>query len=361
MNIKRIIFIILNISVIIFSFGCHIYKEEDYENPPELVLETDVDSLYDEKEIEKELDRINSEPYLHLGIQPGDTFIMKDYSDEDTLKTYPITTAVSQDGYLALGMAEPVKVQGLTLVDAQKRLNDNMRKYVKEPRVTLYPVAFIGEKASILGAVKVPGSFVVNENVRLSNIYGMANGSAMGSIVDDFSAVTELADLTNSKIFRNGKALPVNIKKALMEGDKRHNIRMFPGDIVWIASRKDSKIYVMGEVMMPRSISWDTHVDILFALANAGGLKDTYWSIAFILRRDAKTNILKIYKFNINEILTGKSPNYKLASGDIVYFPKDGITEYNILVRNLLPTAQLLNLMSSPAGYWYNTGLTGGR
>lgn len=341
-----------------FLTACHIYDDDEYEYPPEIVAETDIDTITAAENTDEEIDQINSAPYPHLGIQPGDSFIMKDYSDEDTLKTYPITTVVSQDGYLALGMADPVHVQGLSLLEAQKKLNESLSKYVKEPRVTLYPVAFVGEQASILGAVKVPGSFQVNENVRLTNMYGFANGSAMGSIVDDFSSVTELADLSNSKIFRNGKALPISVKDAIQGGNQRHNVRIFPGDVVWIASRKDSKVYVMGEVVMPRAMSWDANVDVLLALSNANGLKETYWSSAFILRRDPNTNIIKVLKFNIEDVLSGKAPNYKLASGDILYFPKDRITEYNIIVKNVLPTAQLLNLLSSPAGYWYNTGVT---
>ena len=36
-----------------------------------------------------------------------------------------------------------------------------------------------------------------------------------------------------------------------------------------------------------------------------------------------------------------------IKSGDIVYVPKDNLSEYNVFVRKLLPTAQLVNLLTS--------------
>ena len=55
----------------------------------------------------------------------------------------------------------------------------------------------------------------------------------------------------------------------------------------------------------------------------------------------------KFYKVDVDGILAGKCRNVELKAGDIVYVPKDNISEYNVFVRKLMPTAQIVNLLSS--------------
>ena len=65
-----------------------------------------------------------------------------------------------------------------------------------------------------------------------------------------------------------------------------------------------------------------------------------------IIIRDGLVNP-KMYKVDVDGILAGKCRNITLKSGDIVYVPKDNLSEYNVFVRKLLPTAQLINLLTS--------------
>jgi hypothetical protein len=36
-----------------------------------------------------------------------------------------------------------------------------------------------------------------------------------------------------------------------------------------------------------------------------------------------------------------------LKSGDIIYVPKDNLSEYNVFAKKLLPTAQIINLVTT--------------
>jgi hypothetical protein len=54
-----------------------------------------------------------------------------------------------------------------------------------------------------------------------------------------------------------------------------------------------------------------------------------------------------MYKIDVDGILTGKCRNVYLKANDIVYVPKDNMAEYNVFIRKLLPTAQLVNLLTS--------------
>ena len=149
--------------------------------------------------------------------------------------------------------------------------------------------------------------------------------------------------------------LPINFTEALINGNQLHNIRIFPNDIVYIAKREDSRVMVMGEVNQPRTLNWTSSLTVAEVIASAGGLKEEYWGTLLILRkpRDPSKGPLDVYKVDIDDLLSGRSKNFRVASGDIVYIPKDSLGEYNIFVRKLMPTAQLINLLMSPPAYWF--------
>ena len=63
--------------------------------------------------------------------------------------------------------------------------------------------------------------------------------------------------------------------------------------------------------------------------------------------------LIKIYKIAIDDVIAGRAENFAIAAGDIVYIPKDAMGEYNVFVKKLLPTAQLINLMLNPPAYWF--------
>ena len=81
---------------------------------------------------------------------------------------------------------------------------------------------------------------------------------------------------------------------------------------------------------------------LIETLTTAGWMKESHWSHVIIIRNGLSDP--KMYKVDVDGILAGKCRNIRLQPNDIVYVPKDSISEYNVFVRNLMPTAQLLNL-----------------
>ena len=74
-------------------------------------------------------------------------------------------------------------------------------------------------------------------------------------------------------------------------------------------------------------------------------MKETHWQHVIIIR-DGFANP-KMYKVDVDGILAGKCRNVALKAGDIVYVPRDNMSEYNVFVRKLLPTAQIINLVTT--------------
>ena len=57
-----------------------------------------------------------------------------------------------------------------------------------------------------------------------------------------------------------------------------------------------------------------------------------------------------VYTVDIDKVLNGKMKDFKLQANDIIYVPQDGISKWNRIVRKILPTLQLVNLLAGPFG-----------
>ena len=82
-------------------------------------------------------------------------------------------------------------------------------------------------------------------------------------------------------------------------------------------------------------------------------MKDTHWSHVIIIR-DGLSHP-RLYKVDVDGILAGKCRNVPLKAGDIVYVPKDDLSEFNVFVNKLMLAAQIFSLIAGRAS---TVGLT---
>lgn len=349
-------FIFLCFAALALLCSCqHGIEPDDLDYPTEFDDSGFATTQRSEAEVQKELEEIHHTPYPPYRIQGGDIFRIKVYNEKELDSDGSSVTMITPDGYIAMVLAGPVKIGGLTIIEATQALNDALKKYVKFPNVGLIPQSVHGATATLLGAVTEPGNYVVSENTRLSDFIVQGRGYRYGLLNND---TVNLADISNSYVIRDGKILPINFNEALVTGNQLHNIKIFPKDIVYIATREDSRVVAMGEVMEPRTMNWTSDMTIIDVIAKAGGLREEYWGTALVLRKNRKSanGAMDIYKVELNDLFAGRAKNFRIASGDIVYVPKDSLSEYNIFIRKLIPTAQLINLLMSPPAYWFGPG-----
>jgi len=348
--LRSIIFFCFSLIISTLLCSCHHgLKDKELEYPPEYD-ETGVSvSTKNPEEVEKELKEIAKMPTPPYTIQAGDAFRIRVYGEEDlTDGGGSANTMVTPDGYVVLTLLGPILVKDLSIVDATKKITEAYQEYIRYPRVALIPVRINGKKASIFGAIRSPGTYMVSDNMRISDLFAEAGGAATG-LVD--GTIKELADIPGSYIIREGAILPVNFTEAIYKGNPLHNIIVFPEDIIYIAARESSRVTLMGEVRTPRQINWEANMTLIDAIAQAGGLTDEHWKNVLILRKSKDADPgseLKVYKMNINDLYAGRGRNFKVAAEDIIYAPKDAMSEYNVFIRKLLPTAQVFNAFTSP-------------
>ena len=144
----------------------------------------------------------------------------------------------------------------------------------------------------------------------------------------------------------------MDFSRAIEFGDRLNNILLRKGDYIYIAVRSESMVCLIGDVPNPHKRLWDNNLGLLELLTTGGWVNETYWPYAIIIRGGVSNPTM--YKVDIDGILHGRKPNVMLEAGDVVYIPKDDISEYNVFVRKILPTAQLVNLLTSPVMWWVN-------
>jgi len=235
---------------------------------------------------------------------------------------------------------------GKTLPEVVDELEKRYSEYIRNPKVAVIPHTISSQTATIAGKVNEPGMYPVNNRIRLADFLALGNGTPT-SLFNGQGF--ELADFSSSFIVRNNERLPVNFDLVL-QGVPLHNISIHPGDYVYITSRANRLVGVMGEVNQPSFIVWYENMGLLEAVVNARGLKEEYWKNVIVIRGGMNDPIL--YRVNIDDVLQGKIPNPALLANDIVFVPRDGFSEYNVYVRKLFPTGQLLNMLLSPISFW---------
>ena len=128
---------------------------------------------------------------------------------------------------------------------------------------------------------------------------------------------------------------------------KTNELNFFDFDAIrlGIASPEQIMAWSFGEVKKPGRRIWTRELGLLELLSQGEWLNEIHWQNVILIR--GGVNNPKMYKIDIDSIMSGKHPNVLLKSGDIVYVPKDNISEYNVFVKKLLPTAQLFSLATS--------------
>jgi len=280
---------------------------------------------------------MEEEPAYHMNA--GDQIEIRVYDHPDL----GMTTRIGPDGMVGFAFMGQVKLSGLTIAQGAECIREGLVPYVKNPVVSITILDVQSETATIAGSCAKPGVYGISNSTRLADFYAMAGSSANRL----FNGVhVDVADLDHSIFVRKGEILPVDFHKAIDKGDMLHNLRVRKGDYVFIAQRMEASVIICGEVSNPHKRLYEPGMGLIEILTTAGWIKETHWSHVVIIR-DGLSNP-KLYKVDVDGILAGKCRNVPLKAGDIVYVPKDDISEYNVFVRKLLPTAQLFGLVTQP-------------
>jgi polysaccharide export outer membrane protein len=263
---------------------------------------------------------------------PGDRVEIEVLGDATTRSV----TVVGPDGKIYYYLLPGLDVWGLTLATAKERIEQALAQYFQQPQKVLLTLRGVESKQVwILGRVSKPGIYPLATPMTLVEALSLAGGPAtvMPVALQSGGAVStttdEVADLRRSFVLRKGQLLPVDFHRLLHEGDLSHNVYLQADDFVYLPSATSREVYVLGAVGQPRAVSFGEELNLISAVANAGGtVKDAYLSHVAIVRGSLTKP--KIAVVDYKAVVRAQAPNVLLEPRDIVFVP---FTPYRTLAR----------------------------
>ncbi len=155
-------------------------------------------------------------------------------------------------------------------------------------------LAFRSQRVEVTGEVKTPGPLSVSD-VPLSLVDAITRSG--GTNPD--------ADLQRVRLTRDKKLYILDANGLLDRGDTTQNVLLQSGDVINVPDRTDSRIFVMGEVKAPATVSMlKGRLTIADALTSAGGIlgHDANPRQIFVMRgmRDNPTSP-EIYRLDMTQ------------------------------------------------------------
>jgi polysaccharide biosynthesis/export protein len=235
-----------------------------------------------------------------------------------------VVTIVGPDGKLYFDLLPGLDVWGLTLAQTKALIEKEYAQYVREPpKVVIILREVASRHVWILGRVQAPGVYPMSAPMTLLEAISQAGGTMSLTSYRDQEAAgvgEELADLKRSFVIRQGKCLPVNFGRLLLDGDLSQNIYLEPDDFIYFPSAAAHDVYVLGAVTEPRLVPYREGLSVAGAVAGAyGTLKGAYISHVAVVRGALAQPQLTVV--DLKRVLRGEASDMFLQPGDIVYVP----------------------------------------
>ena len=164
------------------------------------------------------------------------------------------------------------------------------------------------KRIEVKGKVKRPAIFELNENENLKTVLEEFSG---GFSEDAFKDLVKITRYTN----RDRKLIDLN-------ADFFTSFYPISGDLIQIESidekRFDNKVTIIGEVFRPGDFSLDSNPTLLKLIERSGGVRENAFLDRIVVQRINADLSLSNLSVNYKDIISGKSPDVKLAREDQV-------------------------------------------
>ena len=352
--------IILSLSL--GSFGCAITSGlQSYDIPDQGRYETNLGSVLDVVKLSP--DTIQAFSLDHAVVQQNFIALFKDQrvayrlTNGDVLSiqlwAYPEITpptqgsvgsnfaaqttgySIDSSGYIQFPLIGRYKAEGKTLAQVNAEIRQLLSRFLKHPDVTVRVISYEGKPYSVQGNVKQGGVFYLRDQpISVYTALGLAGG------------VTELGDNTSIRLIRNGITYNLNTIELEKSGYSLHKLLLRPDDTLYVNSRENQKIYVMGEAEKNQALPMrDQGMTLSDVLGESQGINPLSASAAriYVLRTNPETNTNQLFHLNLMSLGDFTLANqFKMKSNDIVYIDATGLTRWQRVVNQIIPFSNTL-------------------
>lgn len=255
--------------------------------------------------------------------------------DEITIKAIEaeefsgVNYRVDSTGNVRLPMVGSIHCTGLSVEELEQEVATRLKKFIKNPQVSIRVVELRSRPVSVLGSVKKPGTQQLQGESSLMEMLSLAGGldDTAGNSVRIMRRIEwGRIPLPNAKDDETGKfsLAEVSVKTIMGARSPETNIAVRPNDIITIP--RGDFVYVIGEVHRAGGfpLRENEQFTVLEALSVAEGLKPTAKpASAKILRVDPGSSNRKEINVNLQTIIAGKQSDITMQPDDILFIPNN--------------------------------------
>ena len=229
---------------------------------------------------------------------------------------------IDLDGTVSLPLAGRIQAAGLSVTDLETDLAERLRKYIRNPQVSIHVAEFGSQPVSVLGSVAAPGVYQVGGDRTLAQLLSLAKGltpDAGGRIL--ISRRSKKGDSADAS-----EVLEIPVDELLQSSPAVAAFRVQAHDVITVP--KARLVYVIGEVKKPGGhvLAGREAVTVLEALSMAEGLLSTAKpKHAKLLRSTAGSTQRTETPIDLNQLLAGRVANPELQADDILLVPRNAI------------------------------------
>ncbi|EGR3179031.1 OtnA protein, partial [Vibrio parahaemolyticus] len=229
----------------------------------------------------------------------GDEIVIQLFGKENTTHRLRVNRA----GVINFPSLGPVQVAGMTFSDVRDSLNQR----VKEQMIGVRSDISLGEMRTmqvfVMGDAYKPGAYTVSALTTISQAIYYSGG------------FSESGALRNVQLKRNGQVIrKLDMYDLLLKGDARNDIRLLPGDVVFIGALGNT-ISIDGEVNRPAIYEIKPGETYKQAIQMAGGFTANAYSDQIEVKRYAAKGARDALTLNFSQSYDQQT---KVKDGDTV-------------------------------------------
>jgi len=262
---------------------------------------------------------------------PADS-ISLDLTDTDDLDGNYL---IDQDGMIDLPFIGKVKLDNLSLNEAQNILMEVIQSFYKNPDLQMNIEEFNSSKVHIVGAVRNQITINLDQKpIRLIEAAIRANFNP--------SAADKLFG-TKGLLRRDNKVYKIDLTNSFKSTDEKENFYLKKDDVIFIDRNSDS-IHVFGEVTKPGVYfpNLDYSLTELISTSGLNQLTANVKKVYVIREKYQKFLEVDVFQLDIRNpvnLIAGKK--FLLKERDIVFIPPTEIVKWNRTISLLLPQTNL--------------------
>lgn len=266
-------------------------------------------------------------------IGPEDTVSIVALDADEISKSW----RVASSGELNLPMLGKIQAAGLTVDQLEQEVATRMKRFYRDPQVTVFVSEFRSQPVSVVGAVEKPGTYQLQGAKTLFQALLLSGGpKADAGTTVTLKRSSERGDIAypGAKSEEDGEyhILELGLKEVMQGQSEAASVPVQPYDVISVSDIKQPKlVHIAGEVIKPGAVELVSRntVSLMQVLAVAGGLTRTAspgkTMIMHLNPQGVQTSLAFV---DLKKILKGKARDLDLSAGDIIIVPSSTVMSY---------------------------------